>query len=47
MDSNVAPKLKVENHYLNINHMYTIFKGTLMLIIEVQKCDGTTNIFHN
>ena len=28
-------KIKKDNENSNINHVYTIFKGTLMLIIEV------------
>ena len=32
---------------LNINHMYKIFKGTLVLITEVWKCHRTTNRFHD
>ena len=28
-------KFKRENHYLDINHVYTIFKGTMILITEV------------
>ena len=35
MDPNVAQKLKRDNHYSNINHIYTLFKGTLRLITEV------------
>ena len=35
MDSKVAQKCKIENHYSNINNVYTMFKGTLMFITEV------------
>ena len=30
-----STKFTRENHYSNINHVYTMFKGTLMLITEV------------
>ena len=46
MESNVAQKFKIENNYSNINNIYTLIKGTLMLITEVSKCDKTTNYFH-
>ena len=35
MDSKVAQKSKKDNHHSNTNHIYTMFKGNLMLIIEV------------
>ena len=35
MDSKVAQKYKIDNHYSNINHVYTMFKGDIMLITEV------------
>ena len=37
MGSKVEQKYKIVNHYSNINHVYTILKGTLMLIKEVWK----------
>ena len=42
-----STKFKIDNHYSNINHVYTIFKGTLVLITEVRRCDGITNCFHH
>ena len=30
-----SKKLKRDNHYSNINHLYKMFKGKLMLITEV------------
>ena len=49
MDSKVTQKFKRENHYLNINNVYTIFKGTLMLITEVWKSSpyGSKRILRN
>ena len=47
MDSKVAQKLKIENQYSNISHIYKIIKGTLMLITEVLKFYGRTNCFHH
>ena len=40
-------KIKKDNHNSNINHIYKMFKGTLMLITYIWKWDGTTNYFHN
>ena len=37
MESKLAQKRKKENQNSNINHVYTIFKGNLMLITEVRK----------
>ena len=37
MEPKVAQKYKIENKYANINNVYTMFKGTLMLIPEVRK----------
>ena len=44
MDSKVAQKWKGGNNYSNINHVYTMFKGKLMLITEVWKWD-VPNVF--
>ena len=33
MDSKVEQKYKILNHYSHINHVYKMFKGTMMLII--------------
>ena len=35
MDSNVAQKFKRDYHHSNINNVYTIFKGNLILITKV------------
>ena len=35
MESKVSQKCKRENHYSNINHVLTNFKGTAMLSTEV------------
>ena len=37
MNSIVAQKFKIENQFSNTNHVYTMFKITLMLILEVLK----------
>ena len=34
MDSKVSQKYKRENNYSNINKIYKMFKGNLMLITE-------------
>ena len=47
MYSNLAQKFKRDNHYSNINNLYTMFKGTLILITEVWKWDGTINFFYH
>ena len=47
MESKVTQKFKRENDYSNINHVFTISKGTLMLITKVFKYNGTTNCFHH
>ena len=47
MESKVAPICKGDNHYSNINNIYIMINGTLMLIIEVWKLYGTTNVFHS
>ena len=39
MDSKVAQKRKVDNHYYNINYVYKMVKTTLMYITELQKFD--------
>ena len=45
MDSTVSQKCKIENHYSNINHTFTTFKGIIMLITEAWKFYGTTKSF--
>ena len=35
MDSELPQKYKRENHNLNINHIYTMFKEMIMLSTEV------------
>ena len=47
IDSKVAQKWKIDNHYSDINNLYTIFKINLMLITEVLKWDETTNFPHH
>ena len=32
MESKIAQKFEKENHYLNINHVYTMVKGAMILI---------------
>ena len=41
MESNVAPKYKIDNHYLNISHVSKMFKGMIMLRTKVWNFDGT------
>ena len=41
MDSKLLQKFKRDFHYSNIDHVYTMSKGTLILITEVLKWDGT------
>ena len=43
MYSKVFQICKIENEYSNINRVYTMFKGTMILIIEVWKRDGKIN----
>ena len=42
MDSKVAPRFKIGNKYLNINHAYKMFKVMMMLITMEWNCDGTS-----
>ena len=35
MDSKLVQKFKTENNYSNINHVYTMLKGTPILTTEV------------
>ena len=37
MESKLAKTFKIDSHYSNINHVYTIIKETLLLITDVLK----------
>ena len=45
MESKVAQKCKIDNEYSNINNLSIMFKITMMIITEVWKWDGTTNLY--
>ena len=47
MDSKLSQSFKKESNDSNINNLYTMFKGTIMLITEVWNWDATTKFFHN